>query len=92
VHKVGVFARDDTFFGVCQALGEDFGFHSNIPRVLIAVGLFVNPVAAIAAYAVCGALVAVSRWLVPDVAPDLSEANVSVDDQSQAWEELALAA
>ena len=25
--------RDDTFFGVCQAIGEDFGFHPIFLRI-----------------------------------------------------------
>ena len=28
--------RSDTMLGVCQALGEDFGFHPNILRIAFA--------------------------------------------------------
>lgn len=61
--------RDDTMFGVCQALGEDFGFSPNWLRVALAVGLFVNPLAAIGAYLAAGLLVAVSRFAFPSRAP-----------------------
>ncbi len=63
-----VLTRDDTFFGVCQALGEDFGFNPNYLRVALAVMLFVNPVAMLAGYAGAGVVVALSRWLVPNPA------------------------
>lgn len=94
----GVFARDDTMFGVCQALGEDFGFNPTILRVLFGVGLFWGPATAIAVYAGCGVLVAASRWLVPEprqVAPDPVDASAGEDrvmDRSPASDEMALAA
>lgn len=62
----GPFFRDDTIFGVCEALGEDFGFSPNLLRALIGAGLLFSPVLAIGAYAVAAVLVLVSRWLVPD--------------------------
>ena len=61
--------RDDTFLGVCEALGEDLGFHPNYLRVAFAVALLWNPVAAIGAYAVAGAIVAFSRLVVRDKRP-----------------------
>jgi phage shock protein C len=57
--------RDDTFFGVCQGLGEDFGFNPLYLRILFSVGLLWNPVATLAAYALCGAIVMLGRWLFP---------------------------
>jgi phage shock protein PspC (stress-responsive transcriptional regulator) len=62
------FFRDDTLFGVCQALGEDFGFNANILRAIIGAGLLFSPVATVAAYAAAAVLVIVSRLLVPDPA------------------------
>ena len=94
----GVFARDDTMFGVCQALGEDFGFSPTILRVLFGVGLFWGPLTAIALYAGCGVLVAASRWLVPEARLMNSEwvdapANEDqLDDRTPPREEMALAA
>ena len=64
--KSGPFFRDDTIFGVCEALGEDFGFSPNLLRALIGAGLLFSPVSAIGAYAVAAVLVLVSRWIVPD--------------------------
>ena len=94
----GVFARDDTMFGVCQALGEDFGFNPNILRILIGVGLFWGPLTAIALYAGCGLLVAASRWLVPEprviaLGPADAPANEDeLEDRAPARDEMALAA
>ena len=60
-----LFTRPDTFFGVCEGLGEDLGFHPNLLRVALAGLLFWNPPAAIGVYAALGLLVALTRWLVP---------------------------
>lgn len=61
--------RDDTFFGVCEAIGEDFGFHANWLRIALAVGTFFSPLGAVAAYAALGVLVLASRLLAPAPAP-----------------------
>ncbi len=57
--------RDDTLFGVCEALGEDFGFNANYLRVALAAALIWAPVAVLATYVVAGLLVAASRWAFP---------------------------
>ena len=98
MQSYGVFARDDTIFGVCEGLGQDFGFNPNLLRALIGVGMLLSPFTAAAAYAAFAVLVAVSRWLVPDVAPSPPEADErlagedALNDQAQAWEEMAIAA
>lgn len=61
-----LFARDDTFFGVCEGLGQDLGVPSNLLRLAFALALFFNPVATLAAYAAAGLVVLVSRWLIPN--------------------------
>lgn len=84
-------ARDDTFFGVCQALGEDFGFHPNWLRIAIAPLLMVNPVAVIGGYAAAGVLVYLSRWLAPEPAtvpasewtPAVAEGGATNDGESE---------
>lgn len=60
-----LFARHDTFFGVCEAIGQDFGFHSNYVRVALGLGLLLSPLATVAAYVGAGVLVAISRWVYP---------------------------
>lgn len=60
-----IFMREDTMFGICQALGEDFGFPPNLLRVALAVGLFFQPVGVIAGYFAMGLLVLAARLLAP---------------------------
>ena len=57
--------RDDTFLGVCQALGEDFGFNPVFLRVAFALPVIWAPQATIAAYLGLGLIVLVSRLLAP---------------------------
>lgn len=64
--KPPVFARHDTFFGVCEALGQDLGFNADYLRVAFAVAILPAPVAVISIYVALGVLVALSRWLFPD--------------------------
>lgn len=91
-----VFARDDTLLGACAGLAEDLGFDPVWLRALFAIGLFLSPEAAAAAYAGCVALVAATRWLVPDAEPATAEVEPAPanDDerQARAWEELVRAA
>ena len=94
-----VLARDDTFFGVCHAIGEDFGFSPTLLRLAFAGLLFWNPLAAVATYAGAGLIVAVTRWFVPNPAGAARQAETAetggandLHDQARAWENLALAA
>ena len=88
-----VFARDDTFFGVCHALGEDLGFNPNWLRAALAVGLFWNPVAMVAAYAAAGLVVAGTRWVYPNPRiPMPAEPQIGEQTAEDAQQELALAA
>lgn len=93
-----IFTRDDTMFGVCEAIGEDFGLPTTSLRLTFALVLFWSPVAALAGYALAGLLVALSRWLVPEPvaaeaeAAQAAAANDDLQQQAQAWEELAHAA
>ena len=64
--KGNVFMRDDTFFGVCEAIGEDFGFNANWLRVTLAGLLYWFPLAVISAYAAMGVLVLASRLIAPN--------------------------
>lgn len=71
--------RNDTFLGVCQALGEDFGFHPNWLRVALSAGLLWNPYAVIGTYLGIGVIVAFSRFFFPKLdpaAPAVGEAEV----------------
>jgi phage shock protein C len=65
--------RSDTFFGVCEALGQDLGFNANWLRIALGVGVLFAPVAVIATYAVLAAAVMVSRIVVPVAKPASGE-------------------
>src|SRR3954462_10919021 len=60
------FTREDTLFGVCEALAEDFRFNPLLLRVAFGAGLFLNPLLAIGGYAAAGAVVLVSRLIAPN--------------------------
>jgi phage shock protein PspC (stress-responsive transcriptional regulator) len=64
--STSLIARDDTFLGVCAAIGEDFGFSPNWLRIALAIALFWNPLATIGTYAGAGVLVALTRWVAPN--------------------------
>ena len=65
-YKGNLFMRDDTFFGVCEGLGEDLRIPSNLLRVGFAVAFFFNPAMVVAAYLATGVLVLAVRLLAPD--------------------------
>jgi len=57
--------REDTMLGICQGIGEDFGFNANWLRVGFAVALFFSPIGAVAAYLGLGLVVLASRLIAP---------------------------
>lgn len=63
-NKGNLFTRDDTFFGVCEGLGEDLGIPSNLFRLAFAFGFFFSMQGALIAYAALGLLVLVSRLVI----------------------------
>lgn len=67
--RQNMFMRDDTFFGVCQALGEDFRFSPTLLRLAFALGFFWNPLVVTGAYLALGVLVAITRFVAPDPRP-----------------------
>ena len=62
--RANLFSRDDTFFGVCQGLGEDLGVPPTLLRIAFALGLFWNPIAMIGLYAALGLVVLAARLIV----------------------------
>lgn len=63
--SANVFLRNDTIFGVCEAIGEDFGFHANFLRVPLAALVIFSPFAALGLYAALGLAVLAARLLFP---------------------------
>ena len=58
--------RAHTIFGVCEAIGEDFGFNPVLLRVPLATAVIWNPLIAFGTYFALGAVVLASRLLFPD--------------------------
>lgn len=87
--------RNDTLLGVCEAIGQDFGFHANWLRVAFAGTFYFSPTIVIGAYLALGALVLVSRFVFPDRLAGSSTvalANASAGHPDNCEAELALAA
>ena len=65
--KSNLVLRNDTILGVCEAIGQDFGFNANWLRIALALGLFWNAAFVIGGYLAVGIVVAASRLIFPDV-------------------------
>jgi phage shock protein PspC (stress-responsive transcriptional regulator) len=61
--------RSHTILGVCEGLGEDFGFNPIFLRVPFATSVLLSPEMAIGAYLALGLLVLASRLLFPKAKP-----------------------
>lgn len=64
-NQPNLFSREDTIFGVCEGIGQDFGFNAQYLRVALAGLVFWNPPAAVGIYATLGVAVLLSRKLFP---------------------------
>jgi phage shock protein PspC (stress-responsive transcriptional regulator) len=67
--KPSLLTRDDTILGVCEALGQDFGFNPFFLRAAIAASLLWNPVAILAGYVAAAVLIGIVRMIFPDPVP-----------------------
>ena len=93
--KGNLLLRNDTFFGVCEGLGQDFGFHANWLRVVFAASFYFSPMIVIGTYFGLGVLVAVSRFAFPDrrsTAAATGEAHLVASAGATEKEQLQLAA
>ena len=82
--------RSDTILGVCEAIGQDFGFNPTYLRLVFAALFYVNPLMVLGTYLALGAGVALARWLYPVSSPAIAQpteqiagaAAVNEDSQS----------
>jgi phage shock protein C len=65
--QVALPLRSHTILGVCEAIGEDFGFNPTWLRVPFAASVLLSPTMAVAAYLAVGLVVLASRLLFPKV-------------------------
>jgi len=63
--QVALPLRSHTILGVCEAIGEDFGFNPVFLRIPFAASVIYSPTMAIAVYFALGAVVLASRLLFP---------------------------
>ena len=80
--------RAHTILGVCEALGEDFGFNPVFLRIPLATCVIWNPMIAFGAYFGLGAVVLLSRLLFPqpktsDPAAPASIKSVPANEQRE---------
>jgi len=76
--------RSHTILGVCEAIGEDFGFNPVLLRVPFAASVLYSPLMAIGAYFAVGAVVLASRLLFPkptDMTAAGSEVAPAIDQR-----------
>jgi phage shock protein C len=64
-NQVALPLRSHTILGVCEAIGEDFGFNPIFLRVPFAATVLISPVWAVVAYFALGGIVLASRLLAP---------------------------
>lgn len=83
--------RQHTILGVCEAIGEDFGFNPIFLRVPLAAVVLWSPLVAIGAYFGLGALVLVSRLIFPR-SNDVATASVNPIESDNDRDPLAIAA
>lgn len=85
--------RNDTFLGVCEGLGEDFGFNANWLRIALGVAFFFSPLGVIAGYLAVGLIVAAARLIYPNRSPNaVSDGDLEASQISAQDDELPLAA
>ena len=86
--------RSHTILGVCEGLGEDFGFNPVFLRIPLAAMVIWNPLVAFGAYFGLGALVLASRLLFPRQKSGQASAPASVhfDNDEAPRERMPIAA
>ena len=83
--------RSHTILGVCEAIGEDFGFNPTLLRVPFAATVLWSPMWAIVAYFALGVVVLASRLLAPKAKPAKVETRAEQPAFHQDYEQPELA-
>jgi len=87
--------RNDTLLGVCEAIGQDFGFNPTYLRLAFIAPLFFAPMATVAAYLGLGLVLAATRWFLSDKAVEAFDPTLQTtarDVAARDDEDMALAA
>ena len=78
-NQVALPLRSHTILGVCEAIGEDFGFNPVFLRIPLAASVIWNPMVAFGVYFGLGVVVLASRLLFPK-----AKAEAVVDAHAEA--------
>ena len=90
--KTPIFDRPETIFGVCEALGDDFGISGNWFRAAVFPLLVWQPLWTVVGYLVLAGIVLASRLIFPDVRADVAAAAVPTGKAAPVEDEMRLAA
>jgi len=85
VNQVALPLRSHTILGVCEAVGEDFGFNPIFLRIPFAASVVYSPILAIGTYLALGLVVLASRLLFPKAKASavVNEQPVVVNEQRE---------
>jgi len=81
--QVALPLRSHTIFGVCEAIGEDFGFNPVLLRIPFAASVLLSPTWAIGTYFALGAVVLLSRLLFPKARASSAAADQPISQEEQ---------
>lgn len=87
-----LFFRNDTLLGVCEAVGQDFGFNPNWLRIAFCAPIYWSPALVLGAYLALGVLVAATRYAFPDRTVDVHSSAPAVEAVAAKIEERELIA
>lgn len=84
--------RNDTILGVCEAIGQDFGFNPLWLRLAFIAPLFFQPVYTVSGYFLLGALMAATRYFYPRVTSQDLVGDAAHSEPANQEERLPIAA
>ncbi|HKX91196.1 MAG TPA: PspC domain-containing protein [Sphingomicrobium sp.] len=85
-------ARPHTILGVCEGIGEDFGFNPIFLRIPLAVMVIWSPLVAFSTYFALGAVVLAARLLFPGARATADRIGATVDADNDRVEAERIAA
>ena len=91
-NQVALPLRSHTILGVCEAIGEDFGFNPVLLRIPFAASVLYSPMWSIVTYLGLGLVVLASRFLFPNAKPEQAETIVAETSPANEQREYAKAA
>jgi len=91
-NQVALPLRSHTILGVCEAIGEDFGFNPTLLRVPFAATVLYSPMWAVVGYFALGAVVLASRLLFPKAKSEPVAEQAAVASPANEQREFAKAA